>query len=163
MRLHGKARIRSDGKGSREYYIWTGLKQRCLNPKSKDFHKYGARGIQVHPPWIHDFVTFLRDVGRCPGPGYSLDRYPDNDGNYEPGNVRWATTSEQNRNTRVNRILTLHGRSQCLAAWADELGIGHRVIRTRKRRGWSDERTLTTPTHGWVRRTNPGHDRPLTS
>jgi hypothetical protein len=132
-----------------EYYIWCGLKQRCLNPRNKDYHKYGGRGIMVFPAWIHDFDAFLSNVGQRPGPAYSLDRYPNPNGHYEPGNVRWATYSQQNRNTRVNRLAMFDGRSQCLMAWAEDLGIGYRVLRMRIERGWSIERAFTTPTHPW--------------
>lgn len=86
------------------YDRWVGIMARCHRPESKDFHRYGARGISVHPAW-HDisvFIHYLDTVlGPCP-PGHSLDRI-DNDGNYEPGNVRWADASTQNGNRRKFR------------------------------------------------------------
>lgn len=77
---------------------WRSMLRRCENPKSSSFYKYGARGITVCDRW-HDFELFLADVGFPPAPGMSLDRI-DNDGPYEPVNVRWATASEQRRNQR---------------------------------------------------------------
>lgn len=86
--------------------IYRDMIARCGNPNHQRYDSYGGRGISVHPGWISDFWTFVKDVGeRPPGVGptgrarYSLDRI-DNDGNYEPGNVRWATYSEQGKNKR---------------------------------------------------------------
>lgn len=83
--------------GTREHNIWRGMKQRCSDPGCKDFPRYGGKGIGVHPEWTKDFLSFLSYMGYCPE-GYSLDRYPDGCGDYVPGNVRWATHSEQNHN-----------------------------------------------------------------
>lgn len=75
---------------------------RVKNPNNKDYHRYGGRGIKVDPRWIN-FWEFLNDVGERPSPQHSLDRI-DNDGNYEPGNVRWATRQEQTHNSRVVKV-----------------------------------------------------------
>lgn len=72
---------------SKEYWAWSGLKQRCLNPKTTHYNRYGGRGISVHPAWVDSFEQFLADVGQAPTNALSLDRI-DNNGNYEPGNVR---------------------------------------------------------------------------
>jgi hypothetical protein len=82
-----------------EYNAWTNMKSRCLNPRHPHYKYYGGRGITVQPEWLESFEAFLRDVGNRPGPGYSLDRV-DVDGNYEPGNVRWATALQQRHNRR---------------------------------------------------------------
>lgn len=80
-----------------EFRAWIGMIQRCQNPKIKSFARYGGRGISVCPQWLESFQNFLDDVGLKPAPKLSIDRI-NNDGNYEPGNVRWATSLEQARN-----------------------------------------------------------------
>ena len=85
---------------STEYRVWAGMKQRCHNPACKHFLRYGGRGISVCQRWRDSFQDFLADVGRRPSMRHSLDRWPNNDGNYEPGNTRWATREEQRANTR---------------------------------------------------------------
>ena len=83
-----------------EYRTWAGMKNRCLNPNNPRYKSYGGRGISVCSEWIESFSAFLSHVGLKPSPLHSIDRI-NNDGNYEPGNVRWATAKEQARNTRV--------------------------------------------------------------
>lgn len=80
-----------------EYNTWYNMRMRCTNPKEIGFKRYGERGISVCKRWLNSFVDFYSDVGPKPTPKHSLDRI-DNDGNYEPGNVRWATATEQARN-----------------------------------------------------------------
>lgn len=82
---------------TREHNIWCGMKQRCYDTNCKDFPAYGAKGIAVFPDWFGSFTKFLDYMGPCPE-GMSLDRWPNQEGNYEPGNVRWATLSEQSHN-----------------------------------------------------------------
>jgi hypothetical protein len=87
-----------------EYEAWHQMKSRCLNPADKRYQQYGARGIGVCEQWIYSYGNFLAYMGRRPSPDYSLDRI-DNDGNYEPGNCRWATRSEQQQNKRVSILM----------------------------------------------------------
>lgn len=129
-----------------EWHAWNRMRQRCYNPRDRVYRHYGGRGIIVCARWLASFADFLSDVGPRPSPAHSLDRYPDNDGNYEPGNVRWATGKEQARNKRSNLMLTHAGRTQLLVVWAEEIGIPAAVIRERlSRYGWSVEKALTTP------------------
>jgi hypothetical protein len=73
---------------------------RCYNPKHPKFRYYGGRGITICDEWRYDFAAFVAYIGPKPSRHYSIDRYPDNNGNYEPGNVRWATQKEQVANSR---------------------------------------------------------------
>jgi hypothetical protein len=106
-----------------EYHAWRSMKSRCLNPAHKCFSDYGGRGITVCAAWRDSFVNFLKDVGLRPGPDYSLDRYPNNNGNYEPGNVRWATAVQQQQNTRSNRFFIYEGERICLSTLAKKLNL----------------------------------------
>ena len=85
-----------------EYNSWANMIQRCHNPSRPKFRYYGGRGISVCAEWRDSFAAFLAYIGPRPSPRHSVDRFPDNDGNYEPGNVRWATQKEQVANSRSN-------------------------------------------------------------
>lgn len=127
---------------SAEYKIWTDIKTRCFNKNRKDYGRYGGRGITMHAEWVRSFEAFYRDLGPRPSPEHSVDRYPNNDGNYEPGNVRWATRSEQARNKRNNCSLTINGTTKLIIEWAEESGTDFLVIWKRIKRGWSPERSV---------------------
>jgi hypothetical protein len=107
---------------------------RCTNPNLDYYHNYGGRGISVCERW-RDFANFHADMGERPL-NTSLDRI-DNNGNYEPGNCRWATRSEQLLNTRRNHRVTALGRTQTVTEWGHELNILPITISTRLKRGWS--------------------------
>lgn len=89
-------------KGSKEYNSWGSIKDRCLNPTSKDFHRYGAKGIDVYPAWAESFTEFFAYIGPAPGKAHQVDRI-DNRLGYMPGNVRWATPKEQCMNRRNSK------------------------------------------------------------
>lgn len=133
------------------YKTWLNMKDRCRNPKNPYYHNYGGRGITVCAEWDESFVAFLRDVGERPSPAHTLDR-KDNNGNYEPHNVRWVTKKQQAHNMRKNRLLTFNGKTQTLAAWAEEIGLvpstlHHRLFVA----GLSVEKALTMPRSQGVR------------
>ena len=91
--------------GTHIYKVWESMKSRCFNSKTPQYKYYGARGITMCPEWKNSFMEFYDFVSRLPHfdePGYTIDRI-NNDGNYEPGNVRWATMKEQQNNKRNRR------------------------------------------------------------
>lgn len=98
-----------------EYRAWQNMRQRCRDPKSKDYPDYGARGIKVTKRW-DKFDNFLADMGNHPGKGYSLDR-KNNDGNYCKSNCRWATAVQQRKNRRVAKTEIVH-EGKPLSWWA---------------------------------------------
>jgi len=128
---------------TRTFKSWESMKQRCLNPKAPDYSRYGERGIKIHKPWISDFAKFLADMGERPE-GTTLDRKEVN-GNYEPGNCRWATASMQQRNKTSTSMIRFKGRSQSLADWAEETSIPAKIIRWRLNKGWQVAAALTKP------------------
>jgi hypothetical protein len=127
-----------------EYAVWAAMLRRCRRPQEDSYARYGARGISVCNRWL-DFANFIADMGRRPGYGWSLERI-NNDGNYEPGNVRWATAKEQARNRRTSSFLTFNGRTATIAEWCEITGLTQQQVSGRlSRQGWSVERTLTEP------------------
>jgi hypothetical protein len=104
VRAHTRHGYTTTNSSKPEYRTWDAMIQRCTNPKNGKWHLYGGRGVKVCKRWMK-FDNFIADVGPKPEPKhqYSIDRYPDNNGNYEPGNVRWATWSQQNSNLRNRR------------------------------------------------------------
>lgn len=139
-------RVRSHGKtGTPTYRCWQAMLSRCRNSNAACYANYGGRGISVCGRWLR-FENFAADMGAHPGLGYSIERI-NNDGNYEPGNCRWASRREQNRNKRTNVVLTLNGTTKLLKDWATDLGIDQASLRERLNK-WPLERALTQPKHG---------------
>lgn len=118
------------GKHSKVYATWVGLKQRCLNPKSQAYHRYGGRGITVCPEWAADFGLFYAHIGDPPTPAHSIDRIDNNRG-YEPNNVRWATRKEQSNNISTNTWIDFDGKRMTWAQWADHLNVPYNLLMTR--------------------------------
>lgn len=130
------------------YQVWCGMIKRCENPRSKGFSNYGGRGIKVCERWRNSFEAFLKDMGPRPSSRHSIDRI-NSDGDYEPGNCRWATAKQQARNLRTNRLLTCRGQSKTLAEWAEERRIHSSTITRRiDFCGWSEEEAILTPVTG---------------
>jgi hypothetical protein len=135
---HGKS-------GSAEYKIWQGMKRRCSSPNSPGYAYYGGRGIRVCERWM-SFENFIADMEPRPDPSYSLDRFPNNDGNYEPGNCRWATEEQQSNNKSSNRLIEFGGCRHTIAEWAKLVRIPRGVLVVRiDREGWDVARALTEP------------------
>lgn len=132
---------------STEWNSWSAMIIRCTNPDTSYYADYGGRGITVCDRWMGDdgFKNFLEDMGRKPGKDYSLDRFPDNNGNYSPSNCRWATRIEQTNNTRSNVRIECNGAVHTVAEWSRLTGLSHSCIYTRWRNGWTAEQALTTP------------------
>ncbi len=122
--VHGHAR---NGKSSAEYRAWQNMKNRCYSVNLKCYPNYGGRGIIVCDKWKDDFELFLSDVGRRPSSKHSLDR-PNTNGNYEPGNVRWATKKQQQQNTRDNRWFEYEGERLVVSDWANKLKVAPNTI-----------------------------------
>jgi hypothetical protein len=121
---------------SSEYKVWQGMIRRCYETKHMNFKYYGVRGITVCDRWRNSFASFYEDVGPRPSQKHEIERI-DNNGNYTPGNVRWATHREQCINTRRNRFIELNGERLCVTDWAKKAGIAPSALRWRLRKGWS--------------------------
>lgn len=141
MRLH------LDPDTKRTYYSWQAMKSRCYKKGDVDYARYGGRGITVCTRWRESFDAFIADVGLSPSPEHSIDRYPDNNGNYEPSNVRWATTVEQAQNRRNSLPpITHNGVTKPLTDWARECGLSPEVLKHRHEViGMSFGDAMTTP------------------
>jgi hypothetical protein len=116
--------------------------QRCNDPNSSGYYKYGAKGVTVCERWLI-FENFLEDMGIKPE-GYSIDRI-DPFGDYTPENCRWSTPKEQTRNKRNNLRVTFNGETLLVIEWAEKLGLKYRTLRQRLTSGWSIEDALTSP------------------
>ncbi len=137
---HGQAR---KGKYISEYHAWQAMLRRCNDPTNNSFARYGGRGIKVCDEWS-SFEMFFADMGKKPSRGYSLDRI-NNDGNYEPGNCRWSTSKEQNRNRSDNTFVTINGRTMIQAEACELYGISHSIVLNRIKAGWSVDEAFRVP------------------
>ena len=131
-RVHGMS-------SSPEYRSWSAMLTRCTDSTRKEFKNYGGRGITVCEEW-KSFEVFFADMGKRP-PKTTLDRI-DVDGNYEPGNCRWATNKEQAENRRCSVLMTANGKTATQEEWARELGTSASVLRYRRSIGMTDEQAI---------------------
>jgi len=126
------------------YRTWNSIKQRCLNPNAVGYEFYGGRGIEMHEGWVDDaeaFIVYVKEtLGERPHK-LTLDRI-DNDGPYGPGNLRWASRTEQARNTRNNHFVEVDGEMLCLVDAARRLGIPPATVGVRIHRGQTPEQAL---------------------
>ena len=133
---HGK-------RNSQAYSSWVGMKTRCNNPSYTDWHRYGGRGISVDKAW-DTFEQFFADVGDPPSAKHSLGRI-DNNGNYEPFNVRWETLEQQNNNKVLNHKVTINGETKTLTQWARENCLNPSTVMSRVFYGWNEIDSVTIP------------------
>lgn len=136
------------------YFRWNGIMARCYNPNSTQYHNYGARGITVCVRWRNSVQAFIDDVGKPPFENATLDRI-NNNGNYEPNNVRWATKKEQSINRRCTNLIEFDGKKMSQTDWGLELFGDEQMVTRRLGRGWSIEEALTLPKYtkiGFTRR-----------
>lgn len=124
-----------------EYTIWRSLKERCEDPRKIAYKWYGARGISVCKEWSESFEAFYSSMGPRPSVKHSIDRI-NNDGNYEPGNCRWATTIEQSRNRSNTIRVTINGDTKTLPEWSEISGIRLGTLWFRLKHGWSPDQLL---------------------
>lgn len=125
------------------YEVWKSMRKRCNNPRCQDFPNYGGRGIRVCARW-DSFKLFWNDMGPTYTPGLSLDRQ-DTNGNYEPGNCRWASWKTQERNRRNNRMVNTPWGVITRAEAIERVGLDNGIVKSRTRRGWTLEEALFTP------------------
>lgn len=132
-------------KRSPEYKAWRSMRARCNVPGTASYETYGGRGIRVCEKWDQSFPAFYEDLGPRPSPAHSIDRI-DVNGHYEPGNCRWATITEQNRNRRSNRVIEVFGERLLLVEAAEKYGLGKHTLKARlDRQGLSPEEAVTMP------------------
>ncbi len=125
---------------------WYMMIDRCHNPDNSRHADYGGRGITVCIEWRESFDRFCNDVGEQPSPQHTIDRFPDSNGNYEPGNVRWATSKQQNRNRRSVKKYELCGQLRTLPEWAELAGMPFARVSSRVRQyRWPLDEALGTP------------------
>lgn len=127
-----------------EYTSWEHMWRRCRAKKGKHYKNYAQRGITVCDRW-KIFDNFLADMGRRPSAKHSIDRYPDNNGNYEPGNCRWATAQEQRRNMRDSVYVVYKGERILFMELVEQLGLNRSVVYGRLKSGWSLEDAMALP------------------
>lgn len=134
---------------ARLYHVWFEMKNRCYNPKSNRYYTHGARGIKVCPEWLdkeNGLINFYEYVSKLPHfneKDYSLDRI-NNDGNYEPNNVKWSNDIEQANNKRNNHRILFNGEEHTVSEWSRITGISRQTIVARiDKYNWTIERALT--------------------
>jgi hypothetical protein len=141
--------------------IWKSMIARCFNTKDKNYYLYGGRGITVCERWRNSFKAFVDDVGVRPSLAHTLDRYPDKNGNYEPGNVRWATTEQQSHNKRSNHFVTAFGETKTICQWWKDprCKVYVRTLLLNLRSGMPPELALVTRSHRWRNCRSPEYSK----
>lgn len=133
-----------------EYAVWARMITRCTNPRASRYDRYGGRGISVCERW-RTFENFLADMGKRPA-GMTIER-EDVDGNYEPGNCRWATKREQHWNKSTSNFVEYNGERRCVAEWCERTGIPYTTFIQRLRRGLPLDEVFDTREDGFNKKT----------
>jgi hypothetical protein len=136
-------RVENPTKTDKVYHVWCSMKRRCHNPNSKDYPRWGGRGIKVCQRWRDSYAAFCEDMGPRPE-GCSLDRI-DNDGDYCPENCRWASSEAQSKNKRNNVWFDIDGRQMCLTEACAHYGIPATTYYERIKKGWEPQKAISTP------------------
>lgn len=141
--------------GTKIFFTWQRILDRCNNKNGKNYKGYGGRGITVCNEWLKFenfrddmYESYLKHCQKFGEKNTSIDRI-DNNGDYCKKNCRWATTKQQNRNRRSNIYLKFKDKEMILADWAKHIGVSFKCLRGRLNRGWTVEQTLTLP-HGYL-------------
>lgn len=121
------------GECSPEYRVWMKMRSRCNNPNVPAYPRYGGRGVRVCPQW-DDFSVFLADMGGKPSRWHSIDRI-DNEKGYEPGNCRWATMKQQQRNRSSNRLVFYDGLTATVSEHCERIGLKATTVHMRLKKG----------------------------
>lgn len=133
-----------------EYRSWLHMKQRCLNPETDAYIRYGGAGVTICERWLNSFENFLEDMGLMPDVGYTIGR-KNHKGNYGPDNCEWQTRYTQARQKSSNIFITFDNRTQCLTDWATEKGLNPQTLKNRLDRGDGIGNALNLPLHRGVR------------
>lgn len=128
------------------YPRWRNMIDRCYNPRCASYKFHGARGIVVCKRWRTSVRAFIDDMGHPPTEFHQLDRI-DNNGHYEPANVRWATPQQQANNRRSNRLFTHNGETKTLSQWARHIGVNVTTLKQRITYGWTFEEAIQGHRH----------------
>lgn len=135
------------GRPTTELCAWKNMISRCYNKNNARYADYGGRGISVCASWKNSFESFLLDVGVRPSKYHTLDRWPDNNGNYCPENFRWATRKEQAHNRRSNVLIKYRGQTKTLGQWCEKFNLFYPNVHIRIYQcRWSIAKSFTTPT-----------------
>jgi len=140
---HGGRVNARQGEGDPLYKKWSSMKDRCFNPRSRHYHRYGGRGITMCKEWVEDFAKFASDVGKQPE-GMTLDRIDNNKG-YEPTNVRWVTRLVQANNRSTNIVVTHDGLTMTISDWARYKGWKLGLLTSRWKKGLRGEELFADP------------------
>lgn len=120
---------------------WKLIIRRTTDKNFALYHRYGGRGIVVCDRWLRSFSDFVSDMGPMPSSKHTIER-SDNNGNYEPGNCRWATMKEQANNTSRSVRLNINGKEKTMEECEKEFGVSASTIKRRRLLGWTDEESI---------------------